>query len=276
MVLVVIGSTWWVTMGRYTDAPNMVNMTKAQAELYARQHNFEIFYAPAAYSDSAPKDAVIDQKPRPDDKIVKGGTLTLTLSLGPEQFPVPDVVGHELAAVQGEFDGLGLKLKQGKQQYSDTVPEGSIVSTDPKAGTQLRRGDTVTVVVSRGKAPISVPDVSGKNINTARSQLEGLGLQVGEKYVDSDQPADQVISQSPKPGTGASQNDTITLQVSKGPPQVGIPDVQNQPCQQAQQALQQAGLAPQIAGNPNAFSHGTNPPAGTQVAPQTPVQLLCF
>jgi serine/threonine-protein kinase len=277
MVLVVVGSTWWVTMGRYTDAPNLVNMTKAQAELYAKQHHFEVFYAPPAYSDTAPKDAVIDQKPKADDKIVKGGTLTLTLSLGPEQFPVPDdLVGHELSAVQGELDGLGLKLKQGKQQYSDTIPEGSVVSTDPQAGTQLKRGDTVTVVVSQGKAPISVPDETGKDINSARGDLERLGLQVNEKYVDGDQPADQVISQSPKPGTGASQNDTITLNVSKGPPQVGIPDVQNQPCQQAQQALQGAGLAPQVAGNPNAFAHGTNPPAGTQVPPQTQVQLLCF
>jgi serine/threonine-protein kinase len=277
MVLVVIGSTWWVTMGRYTDAPNLVNMTKAQAELYARQHHFEIFYSQPAYSDTAPKDAVLDQKPKAAEKIVKGGTLTLTLSLGPEQFPVPDdLVGHELSAVQGELDGLGLKLKQGKGQYSDTVPEGSVVSTDPKAGTQLKKGDTVTVVVSQGKAPISVPDLTGKNINDARNQLQSLGLAVDEKYVDGDQPADQVISQSPKPGTGASQNDTITLNVSKGPPLIAIPDVQNQPCQQAQQALQQAGLAPQVAGNPGAFAHGTNPPAGTQVPGQTAVQLLCF
>jgi eukaryotic-like serine/threonine-protein kinase len=276
MVLVVIGSTWWVTMGRYTDAPNLVNMTKAQAELYAQQHHFEIFYATAAYSDTAPKDSVIDQKPRADGKIVKGGTLTLTLSLGPEQFPVPDLTGQELSAAQGTLDGLSLQLKQGKGQYSDTIPEGSIISTDPKAGTQLKRGDTVTVVVSQGKAPIEVPDLSGQNINDARSQLQGLGLDVNEKYVDSDQPADQVVGQSPKAGTGASQNDTVTLNVSKGPPQVGIPDVQNQPCQQAQQTLQQAGLSPQVAGNPNAFAHGTNPPAGTQVPGQTPVQLLCF
>jgi beta-lactam-binding protein with PASTA domain len=276
MVLVVIGSTWWVTMGRYTDAPNLVNMTKAQAELYAQQHHFEIFYAPAAYSDTAAKDAVIDQKPRATDKIVKGGTLTLTLSLGPEQFPVPDLTGQELSAAQGTLDGLSLKLKQGKGQYSDTIPEGSVISTDPKAGSQLKRGDTVTVVVSQGKAPIEVPDLAGKNINDARGQLQHLGLDVDEKYVDSDQPADQIVSQSPKAGTGASQNDTVTLNVSKGPPQVGIPDVQNVPCQQAQQTLQGAGLAPQVAGNPNAFAHGTNPPAGTQVPSQSQVQLLCF
>jgi serine/threonine-protein kinase len=251
-------------------------MTKAQAELYAKQHHFELFYAEGAYSETAAKDVVLDQKPKPAEKIVKGGTLTLTLSLGPERFPVPDLVGHEVAAAQGELDGLSLKLKQGKGQYSDTVPEGSIISTDPKAGTQLKRGDTVTAVVSQGKAPISIPNVVGQNINDVRGQLQGLGLAVDERYKDSDQPADTVIAQSPKPGSGASRDDTVTLDVSKGPPQVAVPDVNNQPCQQAQQTLQQQGLQPQVNGNPNAFAHGTNPPAGTQVPAQSPVQVLCF
>jgi beta-lactam-binding protein with PASTA domain/serine/threonine protein kinase len=276
MALVVIGSTWWVTMGRYTDAPTLINMTKPQAELYAQQHHFEIFYADGAYSETIPKDTVLDQKPKANEKIVKGGTLTITLSLGPERFPVPDVVGHELAAAQGELDTANLKLKQGAKQYSDTIPEGSVISTDPKAGTQLKKGATVTVVVSQGKAPIEVPDVVGQNINNVRGQLQGLGLSVNERYKDSDQPADTVIAQTPKPGTGAARDDTVTLDVSKGPPTVAVPDVSNQPCQQAQQALQQAGLQAQLNVNPNGFVRGQNPGPGTQVPGQTVVQLTCF
>jgi beta-lactam-binding protein with PASTA domain len=277
MVLVVIGSTWWVTMGRYTDAPALVNMTRAQADLYGRQHNFEIFYSDGAYSETAPKDTVVDQRPAAGEKVVKGGTITLTLSLGPERFGVPDVVGHELAAVQGELDSANLKLKQGAKQYSDTVPEGSVISTDPKAGTQLRRGDTVTVVVSRGKAPIELPDVVGKNVNDVRGQLQGLGLSVNEQYKDSDRPADTVIAQNPKPGTGMAKDDTVTLDVSKGPPAVAVPDVTNQPCQQAQQVLQQKGLQAQLNFNPNGFVRSMNPGPGTQVPPgSTVVQLTCF
>src|SRR4029453_4851425 len=91
MVLVVIGSTWWVTLGRYTEAPTMVNMTKQQADLYVRQHNFELIYADGAYSETVPKDTVLSQKPAPGERIVNGGTLTLTLSLGQERFDVPDL-----------------------------------------------------------------------------------------------------------------------------------------------------------------------------------------
>jgi beta-lactam-binding protein with PASTA domain len=276
MVLVVIGSTWWVTLGRYTEAPPMVNMTKAQAELYAQQNHFELFYGDGGYSETVPKDTVLSQKPAPGEKIIKGGTITLSLSLGKERFGVPDIVGQELSAAKGELAASNLKFKQGKGQYSDTVPEGSVISIDPKANTQLKRGDTVTVVVSLGRAPITVPALTGQNINDVRNQLQQLGLTAVERYKDSDQPADTVIAQSPKAGAGVAKDDEVTLDVSKGPPLVTIPDVNRQPCQQAQAALQQANLQVQIAVNPNGFVVAMNPGANTQVPAQTVVTLQCL
>jgi beta-lactam-binding protein with PASTA domain/serine/threonine protein kinase len=277
MVLVVLGSTWWVTLGRYTEAPALVNMTKAQAELYARQNNFELFYGDGAYSETAPKDTVVDQNPAPKGRIVNGGTIKLVLSLGPERFAVPDLGGIELAAARAELEQSGLKVKEGAGQYSDTVSEGAVVSTNPAKGTELKRGDTVTVVVSKGRAPISVPDLVGKNINDARNQLQGLGLTAVERYKDSDQPADTVIAQSPKPGTGAATNAEVTLDVSKGPPQVTVPDLNNQACQQAAAALQGMNLRVRIEGfNQNGFVRQQNPGANTPVPPQTEVVIACF
>jgi serine/threonine-protein kinase len=276
IVLVVAGSTWWVTMGRYTDTPNLVNMTKAQAELYAGQHHFEVFYNEGAYSETIAKDTVLDQKPKSGERVVKGGTITVTLSLGKERFPVPDVTGQELSAAKGQLEQSNLVMKQGKQQYSDTVPEGSVISSDPKAGTQLKRGDTVTVVVSQGQAPIQVPDLTGKNINDARNQLQSLGLTAVEVYKDSDQPADSVLDQSPKGGSHVAKDAEVTLNVSKGPPLVTIPDLGNQPCQQAQATLQSMNLQVRLDINPNGSVHGMNPGPNTQVPAQTLVALTCF
>jgi serine/threonine-protein kinase len=275
MVLVVIFSTWWVTLGRYTEAPPLVNMTKAQAELYARQHNFELFYGEGTYSETVPKDTVISQNPAADDRIVRGGTITLSLSLGPERFPVPDLAGLEVAAAKGELQQRNLKYKEGTGQYSDTVPEGAVISTNPAQGTELKRGDTVTVVVSKGKPPITIPDLSGQNINDARNALQQLGLTAVERYKDSDQPRDQVIGQNPKPGTGAANNAEVTLDVSKGPAQLVVPDLTNQPCQQAQVVLQQNGLGSRVNGNPGGVVRFQNPGPNTPVAPGTEVGLLC-
>ncbi|GIM94511.1 Stk1 family PASTA domain-containing Ser/Thr kinase [Paractinoplanes toevensis] len=276
MVLVVIGSTWWVTLGRYTEAPTMVNMTKEQADLFARQNNFELFYADGAYSETVPKDTVVSQNPAAKARIVNGGRITLVLSLGPERFDVPDLAGLELTAAKAELDQNGLKVKEGTAQYSDTVPEGAVVSTDPAKGTELKRGDTVTVVVSKGRAPIQVPDLVGKNINDARNELQRLGLTAVERYKDSDQPADTVIAQSPKPATGAAKDAEVTLDVSKGPPLVAVPDLNNQPCQQAAGTLQGLNLRVRIEGfNQNGFVRQQSP-VNTQVPPQTEVVIACF
>ena len=275
MVLVVVGSTWWVTLGRYTDTPQLVNMSRAQAEQAVAQEGFELRIGDGAFSENVPKDVVLRQDPPAAERIIKGGVVTLTLSLGPERYPVPDVVGMELAAARGEIEGTKLKVKQGTGKYSDTIPQGVVISTDPKAESPLKPGATVTVVVSKGRAPITVPDLKGKNINDARSQAQQLGLTVVEQYKDGDQPADQVIEQSPAPGTGAEKDDEIKLVVSKGPPQVAVPDVNNQPCPQAKQTLESQGLRARLDFNPNGVVRIQNPPAGTPVPPQTEVVLTC-
>jgi beta-lactam-binding protein with PASTA domain len=277
MVLVVIGSTWWVTLGRYTDAPGMVNMSKDQAVLYAQQHHFELFYGHGSYSETVPKDTVVSQDPPVGGRVVRGGTITLTLSLGKERFAVPDLVGLELSAARGDLEQGNLKLKEGKPQYSDTVAEGAVISTDPEKGTELKRGDTVTVVVSQGRAPIAVPNVVGQNINEARSALQQLGLTVVERYKDSDQSADQVIAQTPKAGAGATNDSEVTLDVSKGPALITVPDLTNQQCQTAKATLEGMNLRVRLDGfNQNGFVRNQNPGANTPVPPQTEVVLQCF
>ena len=150
-----------------------------------------------------------------------------------------------------------------------------MISTDPKVGTSLKPGDTVTGVVSRGRAPITVPDLNGKNINEARAQLQQLGLAAVESYKDSDQPADTVIGQSPKAGTGVAKDAEIKLDVSKGPQLVTVPRVVDLPCPQAQQTLQQANLRVRVDFNPNGIARVQNPPENTQVPPQTEVAIQC-
>ncbi|KUL24942.1 Stk1 family PASTA domain-containing Ser/Thr kinase [Actinoplanes awajinensis] len=278
MAVVVLGSTWWLTLGRYTDAPSLVNLPKAQAEATAKDAGFGVLYADAgAYSDTVAKDSVVSQNPAPGESVVKGETLTLILSLGPEVHAVPDLGGQEAANAKGSLEELNLKYKEGKGQYSDTVPEGVVISTSPKAGTELKPGDTVTVVLSKGRAPITVPNLVGLNINEARGKLQALGLTALERSKDSDQPTDQVLAQTPKPGSGVEKNAEITLDVSKGPPLVTVPAVTQQPCQQAKATLEGAGLTVQIGGlNPNGTVFAQNPQPNAQVAPQSPVQLQCF
>ena len=88
MVLTVIGSTWWLTMGRYTDAPQLVNMPRAQAEATATRNGFKLIFGETAFSETVEKDVVLTPGPAASsERIVKGGTITLILSLRPGTLP---------------------------------------------------------------------------------------------------------------------------------------------------------------------------------------------
>ncbi|WIM98088.1 Stk1 family PASTA domain-containing Ser/Thr kinase [Actinoplanes oblitus] len=278
IALVVLGSTWWLTLGRYTDAPNVVNLPRAQAQEVADKAGFGVLFAePGQYSSTVPKDSVISQNPGPDERVVKGDTLTLILSLGPEVHAVPDIIGQEAAAAKGSLEELKLKYQEGKGQYSDTIPEGVVITTSPKVGTELKPGETVTVILSRGRAPITVPNVVGMNINDARAKLAQNGLQMVERHKDSDQPKDQVLAQTPKPGTGVEKNTEVTLDVSNGPPLLTMPDVNRHPCQEAKGTLEGMGLVVQIGGlNPNGTVLVQAPAPNSQIPPQSTVQIQCF
>jgi serine/threonine-protein kinase len=149
-----------------------------------------------------------------------------------------------------------------------------VTDTVPPVGTPVAPGSQVRVRVSKGRAPITVPNVVGKSLADAKGQLEGLHLVVATTQQDSDKPKDTVLTQNPVDGTGVVPGTTITLTISNGPPAVVVPDVRGMNLDQAVQTLQAAGL--QV----NAQGFGTvrfqNPGPGTQVPPGTQVDLFAF
>ncbi|MEJ3743687.1 Stk1 family PASTA domain-containing Ser/Thr kinase [Actinomycetes bacterium KLBMP 9797] len=275
--LVAVVGGWWFTIGRYTTPPQLVGAAKAEAEARATTEGFTIRYGEARHDEQAPIDTVLSQDPPVTERIVKGGTLTLVLSKGPERIVVPDVVGTEFSQAKVDLEGANLVVKEGPKKYDNTLPAGVVIAVSPKEGTEVKAGDQITVTVSKGRAPITVPNVVGKNINEARTILQGLGLTVVEQYKDdSTRAKDEVIAQDPGDGAGAERNDEVKLDVSKGPPQVIVPRVVDQPCQQAKQTLEGMGLRVRVDFNPNGTVRFQNPGENSSVDPNTEVVITCF
>jgi eukaryotic-like serine/threonine-protein kinase len=274
--LVVLGTAYWLGIGRYTEAPELVNLPRAQAEAAAARAGFTLVFADGAHDEEVDRDVVLRQDPASGQRVVRGGTLTLVLSLGPERYPVPDVVGMVLDTAKAELEAIKLVAKEGPTQFSDDLPKGVVVSVAPKPGTSLKPGATVTLIVSKGRAPITVPNVVGRNINDARGMLQQLGLVVVEQYEDSDKPADEVIAQTPENGGGLEAGGEVKLTVSKGPPMTVVPRVLDMPCDQARQTLESQGFRVRIEFNPNGVVRNQNPGENTPVPPQTEVVIQCF
>jgi eukaryotic-like serine/threonine-protein kinase len=266
---------WWFGFGRYTTTPKLVGETQTQAVAAAKKAGLAIRYGTPQFEEKIPKNTVISQEPAAAERIRRGGVILLTLSRGPERYTVPSDVGKPFDVVQSDLHDLKMVIRR-VDTYSDAYPTGYVISLNPKPGSVEPPGTQVTVTVSKGKAPITVPKVVGMDFNTANQTLTNLGLTVAQTQKQSDQPAGQVIAQSLTPGSGAVTGASIILTVSAGPPQVQVPDVSNQgySFDQAAQILQQAGLqAVKVVDFPGGQVRQENPPAGTTVAQGTQVQL---
>jgi eukaryotic-like serine/threonine-protein kinase len=275
--LVIAVGGWWFGMGRYTVAPALVGQSRAQAAALAARHGLSVRAGTGLYSEKIPRDTVLSQSPAGNRRIVRGGTITLTLSLGPERYKVPDENGKPYDEAATDLTTIKLVVKR-MDVYDDNMPSGNVLATDPPAGSVVAPRTQIVVKVSKGKAPISVPNLIGLDLATAQAQLQQLGLAVLVNQKQSDKPANQVIDQTPAPGAGVEQAATVTLTVSQGPPQVAVPDVSNKglSCDQAAAQLQQVGLAAVPVVNVGGTVHQQNPGGGTQVPPGTQVQLWCF
>lgn len=267
---------WWFGVGRYTVAPQLVSLSKADAEAQATRGGFVLRYAEPRHDEKIPKDTVLGQDPVSATRIVKGGTITLTLSLGPDRLPVPDVVGKDFELARAELADAKLAPVKGSSRYDDALPAGVVLATDPKVGTVVKPGTKVTLVLSKGRAPVSVPNLVGKSLTDARGILSRLGLTPVETYKDSDKPRDEILGQSPADGTGVEKGAQVKLEVSKGPAQVPVPRVVDLPCQQAKQVLESQGFPVNIQLNPNGVARFQNPGENTPVPPGTPVTVTCL
>lgn len=137
----------------------------------------------------------------------------------PEQVTIPqNIIGMSAIEAQRTLDGLGLNMEQGTAISSDTVEKGKVAATDPKPGSKIDKGSTVTIQLSSGAAEITVPDVSGQTQDAARKTLEDAGLRVGSvKYEDDSKvEANRVIRTTPEAGSSASADEEIILVLSSG------------------------------------------------------------
>ena len=171
------------------------------------------------YSNNYAAGYVYKQSPVAGRTVREGQSVTLTVSLGIQYVTVPDLTNYLQADGEQQLKDLGVSVLV-TQAVDETVAAGSIIRTDPAAGSQVAAGTTVVVYVSRPQVSTTtkVPSLIGMSVDDARSLLVqnklGLGSQT-EQY--SDQPAGAIISQNPGAGAAARLNSRVSVVVSAGP-----------------------------------------------------------
>ena len=215
------GATVRVTISSGPDSvtlpDNLVGMSPddARKAIEALGLKWELDSSKVA-SDTVPEGKIAQTNPSPGSKVKAGQTIRAYLSSGSDQVDVPDLSGMTQDQARSTLKSVGLEL--GNVTSVDSEKEKDrIVEQDPATGTKVKKGTTVGVSVSNGKAAqVEIPTVVGMGRDDAEAQLKALGLTVTVEEVAGNQPAGQVLSVEPGEGSKVEKNSTVKLKVSKG------------------------------------------------------------
>jgi beta-lactam-binding protein with PASTA domain/predicted Ser/Thr protein kinase len=225
------------------NVPSVLDRDVDRAEVVLEEAGFEVAVEPVA--STADRDTVLEQDPRAGEEAEEGSTVTLTVSSGPGEAEVPDVVGLPLREAVAELQDADFRVDE-ETQPSESVDEGTVISTDPRPGEEARVGSRVTVVVSSGVRLVTVPSVVGLDESTARAELEGEGFVVNPEIEESESEEGTVIRQSPSGGR-VEEGSEVTIVVSSGPGDVTVPNVVGQSQESATARLAGLGFDVRVA-----------------------------
>ena len=215
------GSTVRVTISSGPDSvtlpDNLVGMSPddARQAVEALGLKWEVNSSKVA-SDTIAEGKVAQTNPSPGSKVKAGQTITAYLSSGSDQVEVPDLVGMSQDQARSALKAVGLELGNVTTVDSDKDKD-RIVSQDPETGSKVKKGTTIAVSISTGKAAqVEIPTVVGISREDAEAQLKALGLTVTVEEVSGSQPSGQVTAVEPGEGSKVDKNSTVKLKVSKG------------------------------------------------------------
>jgi serine/threonine-protein kinase len=278
LAILLAGGGWYLGVGQYTTSPPVLGKTRAQAASILQEAGLTTLYASAAFSETTPSGLVMNQDPDPRARIRRGGTVTLTVSRGPERYLVPGIAGLSRDAAEDSLTSTHLR-PQVRESYNDTVASGIVVSVSPEPGSSVRRDTVILLVVSKGPPPVQLPNLQGKTSAEAQSTLKKLGLNatLTEEF-DEKVEAGRVVSQRPGAST-VLKGSGVALVVSKGPPIVEVPDLRGQDYLAAKAKLEKLGLEVKygfdIPGGDNSVLN-QSPGPGTNVRKGDTVTLYTF
>ncbi|MEG3615316.1 Stk1 family PASTA domain-containing Ser/Thr kinase [Isoptericola haloaureus] len=246
------GTWWWFAAGpgAWTTVPaGLVGAPAedADAALAAQGLDAE---TRERHHDDVPAGDVVATDPASGERVRRDGSVELVVSLGVRMLTVPaDLVGSPRQDAEAALDAEGFAVEV-DTVHDDAAPEGEVLGTSVPGGSRQRHDTVVTLTVSDGPAPVSVPQVVGRSADEAEEDLAAAGLEVA--YADPETSTEvaegRVLAQDPEQGTTARRTDTVTLTLSAGPPQAEVPDVTGMTGDEATAALEEAGFEVEVTG----------------------------
>ena len=249
LLLLAIGGAafagWYLAAGpgKQVTVPGILNMDQAEATTALQSVGLTLEVAGEEYSETVAAGLVLSSDPAPGASAAANSAVAVVLSRGPERYAVPDVRGDPLEAAKTAITEANLLVGIITEDWDPEVPAGSVASTEPPFGDELKPGTPVDIVVSKGPKPVRLANYAGSSASEVQAELEAAGLVVTVKEEFSTEFAEGlVISTLPGKGERVPVGSTVELLVSKGPPPVEVPYLIDMKRDDAVYLLQELGL----------------------------------
>lgn len=223
LIAAVVGVIYMFTSGINTKTHTLENFVGYSYDELQNSKDYKYeFVAEYQKTDEKEPGIILSQSPEAGSKITEGSTVTLVVAASEKDITMPNVYGLTLEMAEQTLKQSELSIFKTMKINSDTVEEGKVIYTDPKANSIVSGDQEITIYVSDGPSTttiekIKIPDVIGLTKSGAREFLTKYGFtNVEFKTQDSTFPKDVVISQSPSVGSSAKATDKITVIVSTG------------------------------------------------------------
>ncbi len=223
LIAAVVGVIYMFTSGINTKTHTLENFVGYSYDELQNSNDYKYeFVAEYQKTDEKEPGIILSQSPEAGSKITEGSTVTLVVAASDKDITMPNVYGLTLEMAEQTLKQSELSIFKAMKINSDTVEEGKVIYTDPKANSIVSGDQEITIYVSDGPSTttiekIKIPDVIGLTKSGAREFLTKYGFtNVEFKTQDSTYPKDVVISQSPSVGSSAKATDKITVIVSTG------------------------------------------------------------
>ena len=246
IVVVVIGlgvgigvGGWWLTSGRFVQVPSVSGASLTQVTTVLTADGFTVKRG-RVHSNAVASGSVVGTSPA--GRVPKGATITILVSSGPFTSVVPKVQNDPLTAAQAALRRV--HLVSTPQQVGSNAPVGTVIGTNPPAGTTWPQTKTVTILVAGGP---QLPDFAGMNYQAAQQWASQHDVNLQQQPDNnSQQPQGIITGQEPAATTLVRPGQTVVVNVSTGPQIVSVPDVNGASVEQATQILQAAGFQVQV------------------------------
>ncbi|MDF2502745.1 Stk1 family PASTA domain-containing Ser/Thr kinase [Clostridium sp.] len=198
--------------------PNVIGMKQDDAKKLIEGQGFKYTVAGTEKNDK-PKGTVLECFPNAGEAIAKGGSIRVTISSGPDQSVVPDLMGLDLNKAKEVIENAGYTLGDVSKEYSDNYPYNTVINVNPDVGSTLDKGSAISIVISRGPRikQSTVTPVIGLSQDAAVKALSNIGLSanVVTRITNDSNQNNIVADQDPAAGTKLNQGATVTITVYK-------------------------------------------------------------